>query len=49
MSPNSQLALSNWVNTTPNPKMLQSMCNWNNHPHMGHFKTGAGVSLAFNY
>jgi hypothetical protein len=45
---NSQPSSSNWVSTAPNPKILQLVCNWNNHLQMGHLKMGAYESLAFN-
>jgi len=39
---------SRWVNTTPNYKMFQSVCTWNNYPWIGHLKIRVDVSMAFN-
>jgi hypothetical protein len=45
---NCQPLSSSWVNTIPNPKVLQSICNQNGHSWMGCFKMRVEMNLTFN-
>ncbi len=42
------LSSSNWIHTTPNPKVFQSMCNYKYYPQMGCHKMRIKVKHVFN-